>query len=164
MPLTKSAAPLIGAIVFIALAASAIHFLAAKTSPGALTKTYSNAAYGFMLKMPADFSAYPPNATPNRDETGAPTGQALLLQNTHGTSANRHRARHPRAAEHQPYGGRYRALRSVLRSLHATPLEIAPGVVGVTFTDAEHSAFGSSTEAVWFAYRGNMPARAGNGS
>jgi hypothetical protein len=25
-----------------------------------------------MLKMPADFAAYPPNATPNRDETGAP--------------------------------------------------------------------------------------------
>jgi hypothetical protein len=25
------------------------------------TKTYSNAAYGFMLKMPADFAAYPPN-------------------------------------------------------------------------------------------------------
>jgi hypothetical protein len=83
----KSAIPLIGAIIFLALAALAIYFLAtrsAETSP-ALTKTRSNAAYGFMLKMPADFAAYPPNATPNRDETGAPTGQALLLQNTHGT-------------------------------------------------------------------------------
>jgi hypothetical protein len=33
---------------------------------------------------------------------------------------------------------------------HATPIDIAPGVVGVTFIDAEHSSFGSSTEAVWF--------------
>jgi hypothetical protein len=39
-----------------------------------------------MLKMPADFSAYPPNATPERDETGAPTGQAIVLQNTSGTA------------------------------------------------------------------------------
>jgi hypothetical protein len=41
---------------------------------------------GLMLKMPADFSAYPPNATPERDETGAPTGQAIVLQNTSGTA------------------------------------------------------------------------------
>jgi hypothetical protein len=163
----KSAIPLIGAIIFLALAALAIHFLAtrsAETSP-ALTKTRSNAAYGFMLKMPADFAAYPPNATPNRDETGAPTGQALLLQNTHGTMVQIVIAPDTRA---QPSTNL--TVDDIERSApyfdlsHATPLEIAPGVVGVTFTDAEHSAFGSSTEAVWFAYRGNMPARAGNGS
>jgi hypothetical protein len=34
--------------------------------------------------MPADFAAYPPNATPTRDETGAPTGQAIVLQNKGG--------------------------------------------------------------------------------
>jgi hypothetical protein len=36
--------------------------------------------------MPADFTAYPPNATPGRDETGAPTGQAIVLQNQKVTS------------------------------------------------------------------------------
>jgi hypothetical protein len=118
-----------------------------------------------MLKMPADFAAYPPNATPNSDETGAPTGQALLLQNTHGTMVQIVIAPDTRA---QPSTNL--TVDDIERSApyfdlsHATPLEIAPGVVGVTFTDAEHSAFGSSTEAVWFAYRGNMPARAGNGS
>src|SRR5215831_226641 len=35
-------ARLIAAIIFIALVASAIHFLATKPSSGALTKTYSN--------------------------------------------------------------------------------------------------------------------------
>jgi hypothetical protein len=52
--------------------------------PAALTKTYTNAGYGFTLKMSADFAAYPPNATPTRDETGAPTGQAIVLQNKGG--------------------------------------------------------------------------------
>jgi hypothetical protein len=39
-----------------------------------------------MLKMPADFSAYPPNAAPERDETGAPMGQAIVLQNKSGAA------------------------------------------------------------------------------
>ena len=38
-------ARLIAAIIFIALVASAIHFLATKPSSGALTKTYSNPAW-----------------------------------------------------------------------------------------------------------------------
>jgi hypothetical protein len=81
-------ARLIAAIIFIGLLASAIHLLAAFSadSPTALTKTYSNAAWGFALKMPADFSAYPPSATPQRDETGAPTGQAIVLQNKGGAA------------------------------------------------------------------------------
>src|SRR5436190_16737318 len=88
MPLPKSA-QVLGAILFVALLASAIHFLGSRSadpSPSALTKTYSNPAYGFVLKMPADFSAYPPNATPERDETGAPTGQAIVLQNKSGAA------------------------------------------------------------------------------
>jgi hypothetical protein len=70
MLLTKSAVQLIGAVAFLALVVLAIHFLAtpsAEASPVALSKTYTNAAYGFTLRMPADFSAYPPDASPSRD-------------------------------------------------------------------------------------------------
>ncbi len=73
MPLPKPA-QLLAAIIFIALMASAIHFLAGFDAKAS--------AYGFTLKMPADFSAYPPNATPERDKTGAPMGQAIVLQNS----------------------------------------------------------------------------------
>jgi len=157
MPLTKSAAPLIGAIVFIALAASAIHFLAAKTSPGALTKTYSNAAYGFMLKMPADFSAYPPNATPNRDETGAPTGQAIVLQNKSGAAVQIVVTKDSREASNSTLTAEdIEQLAPYYDLSQATPIEIAPGVTGVTFTDTKHPAYGEATEEVWFTYRGNL--------
>jgi hypothetical protein len=134
--------------------------LAAQSSNAsqALTKTYSNPAYGFTLKMPADFAAYPPNATPNRDETGAPTGQAIVLKSSGDAMVQIVITPDTRA---QPSTNL--TVDDIARSApyfdlsHATPIEIPPGVVGVTFTDAEHSAFGSSTEAVWFAYRGISP-------
>jgi hypothetical protein len=78
MPLPKSAIPLIGVIIFVSLGGFAIHFLAARSVEAAPA-------------APADFAAYPPNAIPDRDETGAPTGQALLLQNveiSNGSSSN----------------------------------------------------------------------------
>jgi hypothetical protein len=81
MPTPKSAVQSIGVIIVVALLA-----FAGEASPLALTKTYSNPAFGFMLKMPADFSAYPPNATPVRDETGAPLVQAIVLQNKSGAA------------------------------------------------------------------------------
>jgi hypothetical protein len=71
--------------IFLVLIFFAIRFLAsqgADSSPSALSKPYTNVAYGFALKMPADFSAYPPDASLVRDETGAPTGEAILLRNT----------------------------------------------------------------------------------
>jgi hypothetical protein len=89
MVLTKSAVQTIGAAIFLVLIFFAIRLLAipsAGPSPASLTKTYSNPAWGFTLKMPADFSAYPPNASPNRDATGAPTGQAIVLQNKSGAA------------------------------------------------------------------------------
>jgi hypothetical protein len=160
MILTKSAVRLIGAVVFLVFVVLAIHFLAtpsAEASPAALTKTYTNPAYGFMLKMPADFAAYPPNATPGRDATGAPIGQAIVLQNSGGAMVQIEITADTRA---QP--GTNLTADDIVQSApyfdlsHATPIQIAPGIIGVTFTDTEHSAFGSSTEAVWFAYRGNL--------
>jgi hypothetical protein len=64
MPLPKSA-QLLAALIFLAFIALAIHFLASfsAASPSTLTKTYSNPAYGFMLKMPTDFSANPRRRT-----------------------------------------------------------------------------------------------------
>jgi hypothetical protein len=83
MVLTKSAVQIIGTAIFLVLIFFAIPFLAsqgADSSPSALSKPYTNVAYGFALKMPADFSAYAPDASPVRDETGAPTGEAILLR------------------------------------------------------------------------------------
>jgi hypothetical protein len=47
------------------------HPTGAEASPAALTCTI--AVYGFTLKMPADLSAYPPDATPERDATSIPS-------------------------------------------------------------------------------------------
>jgi hypothetical protein len=160
MLLPKPAVQLLGAVVFVVLVALAIPFLATpsvEASPGALTKTYSNPAWGFMLKMPADFAAYPPNATPERDASGAPTGQALLLQNKDGAMVQIEITPDTRM---EP--GTNLTVDDIARSApyfdlsKAMPIEIAPGVVGVTFTDTEHPNFGSSTQHVWFAYRGNL--------
>jgi hypothetical protein len=85
MVLTKSAVQIIGTAIFLVFIFFAIRFLAsqgADSSPSALSKPYTNVAYGFALKMPADFSAYPPDTSLVRDETGAPTGEAILLRNT----------------------------------------------------------------------------------
>jgi hypothetical protein len=85
MVLTKFVVQIIGTAIFLVLIFFAIPFLAsqgADSSPSALSKPYTNVAYGFALKMPADFSAYAPDASPVRDETGAPTGEAIFLRNT----------------------------------------------------------------------------------
>ncbi len=157
MPLPKSAIKLIVTILFIALIASAIHVLAAFSAASPLlTKTYSNAAWGFALKMPSDFSAYPPNATPRRDETGAPMGQAIVLQNKSGAAVqivvmpdSREVSNTILTADDIEQLAPYNDLSQ------AEPIQIAPGVIGTTFTDTKHPAYGSSTEEVWFAYRGN---------
>jgi len=47
----------------------AIRFLAAQgadSPPSALSKQYTNVAYGLALKMPADFSACPPDCLSGR--------------------------------------------------------------------------------------------------
>jgi hypothetical protein len=159
MPLQKTAAQLIGSVVIVALVSLAIHVVAtfsAEASP-ALTKTYSNPAYGFTLKMPADFSAYPPNANPERDKTGAPMGQAIVLKNSDGamvqivvTADTRAESSDILTADDMEQLAPYFDLSE------AKPIEIAPSVIGTTFTYAEHTDFGSSTENVWFGYRGNL--------
>jgi len=39
---------------------------------------------------------------------------------------------------------------------NAKPIQIAPGVLGTTFTDTKYPGFGNATENVWFSYRGNL--------
>jgi hypothetical protein len=160
MPLAKTAVQLMGCSIFIALVASAIYFLAgfsAEASPTALTKTYSNPAWGFALKMPADFSAYPPNATPNRDETGAPTGQAIVLQNKSGAAVQIQVTPDSREVSNSILTEDDMARLAWLDDpSEAEPIQIAPGVIGMTFTDTKHPSFGNATKNVWFAYRGNL--------
>ena len=107
--------------------------------------------------MPADFSAYPPHTSPAGDETGARTGQAIVLKNTAGAAVQIQITQDTRAPssniltaedieQQAPY----------LDLTEAQPLQIAPGVTGLTFIDKEHPAYGTSTDEVWFAYRGNL--------
>ena len=123
----------------------------------ALSKTYANAAYGFSLKVPADFSAYPPDASPVRDSTGALTGQAIVLKNAAGAAVQIVATMDTRSSpsniltvedieQQAPY----------LDLSKAQPVQIAPGVTGVTFTNKGHPAYGTATDEVWFAYRGNL--------
>src|SRR5205807_1899500 len=88
MTLRKSAGQIIGTAVLIALAIVALRVAtpAAQAASADLSKTYNNTAYGFELKMPSDFSAYPADASPDRDATGAPIGQAIVLQNASGAA------------------------------------------------------------------------------
>jgi hypothetical protein len=149
---------LIGATLFIALLASAIQFLASfNASSIALTRTYSNPAWGFTLKMPDDFSAYPPNATPERDETGAPAGQAIVLQNKSGAAVQIEIT--PDSREQSTDILTVDDLEQMAPHLdlsQAHPIEIAPGIIGMRFTDSKHPNFGNATENVWFTYRGNL--------
>jgi hypothetical protein len=160
MPLPKSAVQLIGPVAFLALVVLAIHFLATPSTDAsrvALNKTYKNAAYGFALKLPTDFSAYPPDASTGRDATGAPTVQTIVLQNTRGaavqivvTSGIRPQNTNILTADD------IAQFAPNLDLSQAEPIQIAPGVMGMTFTEAEHPAYGDATEEVWFAYRGNQ--------
>ncbi len=160
MPLPKSAVQSIGAVVFLALVVLAIHFLAtpsAGASHVGLNKTYTNAAYGFALKMPADFSAYPPGASPNRDATGAPTGQAIVLKDTRGAAVQIVVTPDGRADSTDILTAEdIEQLAPYYDLSQAEPIQIAPGVIGTTFVDTEHPAYGSSTANVWFAYRSNL--------
>jgi hypothetical protein len=146
------------AVVLLSLAAVGLHFHpGADASPAALSKPYTNAAYGFTLKMPADFSAYPPNATPNRDEIGAPTGQAIVLQNKSGAIVQIEITPDSRAESSDVLtADDMEQLAPVYDLSEAQPIQMAPGVVGVTFTDTKYPSFGTATEQVWFAYRGNL--------
>jgi hypothetical protein len=58
----------------------------AQSSPDPLSNGYTNAAYGFTLALPADFDVYPAGGEPLRDESGAPIGQAFVLQNGAGSA------------------------------------------------------------------------------
>jgi hypothetical protein len=160
MLLPKLAAPVVGvvAVVLLALAAVAYISIQVPRPSQALTKTYSNAAWGFALKMPADFSAHPPNATPARDVTGAPTGQAIVLQDMSGAAvqivvgidSREQSSTNTLTADDIEQLAPYHDLSQ------AEPIQIAPGVIGTTFTETEHPNFGNANEIVWFAYRGNL--------
>jgi hypothetical protein len=155
----KSTGLIIGVAALLAVVIFALRVTAppAASNSNALTKTYSNAAYGFTLKMPADFSAYPPDASTGRDATGAPTVQTIGLQNTRGaavqivvTSGIRPQSTNILTADDIAQFAPY------LDLSQAEPIQIAPGVMGMTFIEAEHPAYGDATEEVWFAYRGNQ--------
>jgi hypothetical protein len=145
------------ALVSVGLLASFARSTPIANNSTALTKIYSNAAYGFILKMPDDFSAYPPHGSPARDENGMPTGEAVVLQNSTGaavqiviTPDGRPSASNVLTVED------VEQLAPYLDLSDAMPIQIAPGITGLRFTDSEHPAYGTSTDEVWFAYRGNL--------
>jgi hypothetical protein len=150
--------PIAVLLVIVVLAVVAILTKSPKANTStALTKTYANAAYGFIVKMPEDFAAYPPNGSPARDENGKPTGQALVLQNHAGAAVQIEIAPDSRAGASNVLAvDDVEQMAPYLDLSRAEPLQIAPGISGVTFTDSEHPSYGSSTDEVWFAYRGNL--------
>jgi hypothetical protein len=153
-------AQLIGAILFVALVASAVYVLAtvsAEASPVALTKTYSNPAWGFALKMPADFSAYPPHATPDRDATGAPTGQAIVLQNQKGDSLQIVITPSDKASPDNTITAAdlEREAPDVDPS-EAQSVQLPSGVTGMTFTQGVPPPAPTTADVLIFTYRGNL--------
>src|SRR6266516_3883628 len=86
--------------------------------------------------------------------TGAPTGQAIVLQNKSGTAVQIIVT--PDSGEQSNTiltADDIEQLAPYLDLSQATPLQIATGVTGMTFTDSEHPAYGTSTEEVLFTYR-----------
>jgi hypothetical protein len=158
MILTKSSFKIIGVVSLLTLTVLWLRVFPMQRAEAAtnLNKTYTNAAWGFSLQMPADFSAYPPNASPDHDETGAPIGQAVVLQNTAGaavqfeiTQDNRARSGNTLTvddvAEEEPY----------MDLSEAQPIQIAPGVTGVSFTFEDPSPSRTVRDDISFVYRGN---------
>jgi hypothetical protein len=156
MVLTKSPTTIVGAVLLLALAVFTLHATpTASASPTALAKTYKNTDYGFALKMPADFSAYPPNASPGRDATGAKTGEAIVLQNQKGDMVQIVITPDDRASPDNTFTATDLEREApYVDPSDAQPVQLAQGVTGMTFT--EPAADGASTDALIFTYRGNL--------
>src|SRR4051794_6097700 len=86
MALPKFGIAVIGGTGLIGLAIFALPLISntRAAASSVLSKTYTNSTYGFSLKMPEDFSAYPPEGAALRDDASAATGQAIVLQNSTG--------------------------------------------------------------------------------
>ena len=99
-----------------------------------------------MLKMPADFFAYPPCATPVRMKPARPWRKRSCYQNKSGAAMQ--------IVVSRQESNSILALDDLSRAM---PIEIAPSVIGLTYTKkSEHPSFGNATEIVLFAYRGNL--------
>jgi hypothetical protein len=144
--LTKSAVQTIGAAIFLVLIFFAIRPLAipsAEASPASLSKTYKNPAYGFALKMPADFSVYPPNASPGRDAAGALTGEVIILRNNVGAAVQIEVTQDNRAVSGTNVltADDVEQLVPYLDLSNAQAIQIAPDITGVTFTSTTLADF-----------------------
>jgi hypothetical protein len=143
----------IGAIIFVALIAAAIHLLALHrvVAPSTFTRTYVNTDWGFMLQMPAGYAVYPPHPSAGRDEDGNLVGEALVFKNSSGGIVN-----FTIVPAERPWGNTLTVddLAAELPGAalsEAEPIQIAPGVMGVMLGD------GSPYEgSVWFTYRGTF--------
>jgi hypothetical protein len=84
-------------------------------------------------------------------------GQAIVLQNSTGAAVQIVITPDSRtSASNMLTTEDVEQLAPYLDLSHAEPMYITSGITGLSFTDSEHPAYGSSTDEVWFAYRGNL--------
>jgi hypothetical protein len=155
MALKKTAVITGAAATLVALAIGG--FSLRSSAASVLTKTYTNAAYGFALKMPADFSAYPPNASPARDATGALTGQAIVLQNTAGDAVQIVVTPADKASPDNTFTATdLQREAPYIDPSEAQSVDLASGVTGMTFTVGGPPPAPTSSDVLMFTYRGNL--------
>jgi len=146
---------IIAAVVVVAIGFGAFFFdeHVAQTSSveDLLSKTYANSIFGFSLRMPADYSAYPPDA----DATASTSGEAIVLQNAGGDAVQIEITPSPyQHPDNTLTLSDLSQLEPSLTSIDASPIAITPGVTGMTYTDP-NGAFGASTDVLFF-YHNNL--------
>ena len=149
---------MIGLAIVLSLAIFAFYFSSVNAAaPNALGNTYTNAAYGFVVNMPEDFSAYPPDASPALDATGAPIGQAIVLQNADGAAVQIVVTSDPRAISNDSVGEDDLAqIAPYIDPEQIQSVQIAPGVTGITFTEPFNEPSPASTDVLIFTHRGYL--------
>jgi hypothetical protein len=160
MALKKIVLDTMGAAALIFIAVLAVRFLrikSAEASSTELSKTYANAAYSFELKMPEDFSAWPPNGTAGRDASGALTGQLVVLQNLKGDAIQLAVTPDDRASPDNIFNvDDLEREAPYVDVSQAQPVQLAQGVTGMTFTEGPYPPATASTDVLMFTYRGNL--------
>jgi hypothetical protein len=124
----------------------------------ALTQTYRNTDWGFSLRMPADFSAYPSDGNAGRDENGNLTGETIVLQNPGGDAVQIEVTPDNRASADNTFTADDLAREApYIDPTTAQSVQLPQDVTGISFTlTGSAAAYGTSTDVLMFTYRDNL--------
>ena len=117
-----------------------------------LTQDYTNSAYKFALKMPADFTA---SDIPSGDPTQP--GDTILLQDKNGNGIQIVISPFDEDTTGSYTLTQARILQDVpdMQITEAQPLVVGPNYTGLAFK-SDNAAFGGASREVWFVFRGNL--------